>query len=46
MIRLHDLSKGFWYQGEYRTVFDGLDITLPSGQSLHCWAAMVQANRP
>ncbi|MGY6534344.1 MAG: ABC transporter ATP-binding protein [Pararhodobacter sp.] len=34
MIRLHDLSKGFWYQGEYRTVFEGLDITLPSGKSL------------
>ncbi len=34
MIRLKNLSKGFWYQGEYRTVFDGLDIKLPSGKSL------------
>ncbi len=34
MIRLKNLSKGFWYQGEYRTVFDRLDIKLPSGKSL------------
>lgn len=34
MIRLENLSKGFWYEGEYRTVFEGLDITLPTGKSL------------
>ncbi len=34
MIKLENLCKGFWYEGEYRPVFEDLNITLPSGRSL------------
>ncbi|MEM8633384.1 MAG: ABC transporter ATP-binding protein [Pseudomonadota bacterium] len=34
MIRFEHLSKGFWVRGEYRTVIDDLNLTLPTGQSL------------
>ena len=34
MIELRNLSKGYWVQGEYRLVIDGLSMTLPPGHSL------------
>jgi capsular polysaccharide transport system ATP-binding protein len=34
MIRFENLSKGFWVAGEYKTVIDKLDLTLPTGKSL------------
>ncbi|MCC5987726.1 MAG: ABC transporter ATP-binding protein [Pararhodobacter sp.] len=34
MIRLHRLSKGFWYRGYYKPVIRELDLTLPTGKSL------------
>ena len=34
MIRLHRLSKGFWYQGRFKPVIRGVSLTLPTGKSL------------
>lgn len=34
MIRFENLSKGFWVNGEYQTVINNLNMTLPTGSSL------------
>ncbi|MCC5969907.1 MAG: ABC transporter ATP-binding protein [Pararhodobacter sp.] len=34
MIRLENLSKGFWFKGDYVPVFKGLNLTIPSGRSI------------
>ncbi|MGI3171691.1 ABC transporter ATP-binding protein [Pseudooceanicola sp. C21-150M6] len=34
MIRFEHLSKGFWVGGEFKTVIDDLNLTLPTGRSL------------
>lgn len=34
MIRFENLTKGFRVRGEYRTVIDDLNLTLPTGKSL------------
>ena len=34
MIELQDLSKGFYFQGEYVPVLEGLTLRLPTGRSL------------
>ncbi len=34
MIRFDNLSKGFWVNGNYKTVIDNLNMTLPTGSSL------------
>ncbi len=34
MIRFEQLTKSFWVRGERKVVIDGLDMALPSGQSL------------
>ena len=34
MIQLHQLKKGFWYQGRYKPVIKGISLTLPTGKSL------------
>lgn len=34
MIRLENLSKGYWVRGKYRLVIDHLDLVLPTGQAL------------
>lgn len=34
MIRFENLSKGFWVNGEYQTVINNLNMTLPTGKSL------------
>lgn len=34
MIRLENLSKGFWVKGIYTPIFSGLNLTIPSGKSV------------
>lgn len=34
MLRFEHLSKGFWVGGEFKTVIDDLNLTLPTGKSL------------
>ncbi len=34
MIEFHDISKGFWVNGEYHPVIRNLNLTLPSDKSL------------
>lgn len=34
MIRLENISKGFWIKGEYSPVFRGLNATVPTGRSV------------
>ncbi len=34
MIRIENLSKGFWVKGDYIPVFQGLNMTVPSGRSV------------
>jgi len=34
MIRIENLSKGFWVKGEYIPVFRDLNMTVPSGRSV------------
>jgi len=34
MIRLENLSKGFWVKGDYLPVFRGLNMTVPTGRSV------------
>lgn len=34
MIRLENLSKGFWVKGIYTPIFSGLNLTVPSGKSV------------
>ncbi|MFN3294697.1 MAG: ABC transporter ATP-binding protein [Gemmobacter sp.] len=34
MIRFENLSKGYWVRGQWQTVIDNLNATLPTGRSL------------
>lgn len=34
MIRFENLSKGYWVRGQWKTVIDNLNATLPTGKSL------------
>lgn len=34
MIRIENLSKGFWVKGDYIPVFRGLSMTVPTGRSV------------
>ncbi|KPQ07501.1 MAG: capsular polysaccharide transport system ATP-binding protein [Rhodobacteraceae bacterium HLUCCA12] len=34
MIRLENLSKGFWVKGTYTPVFQNLNLTIPTGKSV------------
>lgn len=34
MIRFENLCKGYWVRGQWQTVIDNLDATLPTGKSL------------
>ncbi|MDX5356983.1 MAG: ABC transporter ATP-binding protein, partial [Rhodobacterales bacterium] len=34
MIRFENLTKGYWVRGQWKTVIDNLNATLPTGKSL------------